>query len=405
MEINTDPKKIEDILERGTEDIYDKENLKKRMLTGEQLKIKLGVDPTGPKIHLGRASQFFKLRDFQQLGHKIILIIGDFTALIGDASDKNAMRKPLTEKEIKENMKDYLPQIGKILDLNKVEVYYNSNWISRLSMKTFLLLSMNFTSQQLIQRRNFKERWDQGKQIGLHEMFYPLFQGYDSVAIRSDVEIGGFDQLFNLNTGRDVQKFFGQKPQDIMTLKMLSGLDGRKMSTSWGNVINILDEPEDMFGKILSAKDEMIIDYFELCTRVSLEKIKEMKKSLKEKTVNPKELKILLAKQIVSFFWGEKEAESAEESFERIFKEKKIPKDIKEIQIEENRINILELLVKLDLVSSKAEARRIVGQGGVKFIKGEDIKIEKNWQEEIELEDNTIVQVGKRKFAKIKKGL
>jgi uncharacterized protein (TIGR02145 family) len=234
MKIITDENKIEDILRRGTEDIIEKESLKKRLLSGKQLNIKLGIDPTGPKIHLGRATILMKLRDFQELGHNIILIIGNFTALIGDASDKDAMRRVLTEKEVKENLKDYLSQIGKILDIKKVQVKYNKDWLGKLKIEELIQLSMNFTAQQMIQRRNFKERWDEGKPIGLHELMYPLLQGYDSVVIKSDVEIGGFDQLFNLKAGRILQRVFNQEPQDVMTLKMIYGLDGRKMSTSWG---------------------------------------------------------------------------------------------------------------------------------------------------------------------------
>jgi len=193
------------------------------LLSGKRLNIKLGIDPTGPKIHLGRATQLLKLRDLQELGHKIILIIGDFTAMVGDASDKTAMRKALSPEEIKQNMKDYLPQIGRIIDLKKTEVRYNSQWLKKLKITELIRICMHFTAQQMIQRRNFKERWEQGKEIGLHEMLYPIFQGYDSVAVKADLEIGGFDQLFNLKIGREMQKIFNQEPQDIMALKMIYG--------------------------------------------------------------------------------------------------------------------------------------------------------------------------------------
>ena len=220
------------------EEIIEKESLIKKLKSGKKLRIKHGIDPTGPKIHIGRASQLWKLRAFQELGHQVVLIIGDFTAQIGDASDKQTKRKALSKKEVKANMKDYAKQIGKILDMKKVELRYNSEWLGKMEIKDLLDLKMNFTAQQMIQRRNFKERWDKGKPIGLHELDYPLFQGYDSMAIKADVEVGGFDQLFNLKTGRVVQKIFKQPSQDILILKMLDGLDGRKMSTSWGNVIN-----------------------------------------------------------------------------------------------------------------------------------------------------------------------
>ena len=289
---DTNPQKIENILTRGIEEIFEKESLLKKLQSGKQLRIKLGIDPTGPKIHIGRAFQFWKLRDFQDMGHKIVLIIGDFTAQIGDASDKQAMRQVLSEKEIKENLKDYLRQIGKILDMKKVEVRYNSAWFKKMKVMDFVRLQMIFTAQQVIQRRNFKERWDEGKPIGSHELDYPLFQGYDSVIVKSDVEIGGSDQLFNLQAGREIQKYFKQNQQDIMTSKMLNGLDGRKMSTSWGNIVTILDEPSDMFGKIMSMKDESIDDYFELCTRLSKEEMSQIKSS----SSNPRDIKAKLPK-------------------------------------------------------------------------------------------------------------
>ncbi|MFA5087003.1 MAG: tyrosine--tRNA ligase [Candidatus Paceibacterota bacterium] len=401
MEINTDPKKIDEILSRGAEDIIDKKHLRAELLSGRRLNIKFGIDPTGPKIHLGRATLLLKLKDFQDLGHKIILIIGNFTAMIGDASDKDSLRKPITEEEINKNMENYLPQIGKVLDLKKTEVYYNEKWLSVLKLNALISLSMNFTAQQMIQRRNFKERWEDGKPIGLHEMFYPILQGYDSVAVNADLELGGFDQLFNLKTGREVQKFFGMKPQNIMTLKMIYGLDGRKMSTSWGNVINILDKPQDMFGKILSLRDEQIFEYFECCTRVDIGEIKKIKKSLETKKINPKEVKKILAKAIIGIFYSAKEAEQAEQEFEKVFEKKDLPTNIQKVLIKEKEINILELLIKLDLFKSKAEARRVVEQGGVKFIFGEGMEIKSDWQEAIKIKKGTVVQSGKRNFRKI----
>lgn len=403
MEINTDPKKIDEILSRGTEDIIDKKHLRQELLSGRQLNVKFGVDPTGPKIHLGRATLLLKLKDFQALGHKIILIIGNFTAQIGDASDKDSLRKPLTKEEINKNLENYLPQIGKVLDLKKTEVYYNEKWLSVLKLHTLISLSMNFTAQQMIQRRNFKERWEAGKPIGVHEMFYPILQGYDSVAINADLEVGGFDQLFNLKTGRDIQKFFGMKPQDVMTLKMIYGLDGRKMSTSWGNVINITDEPEDMFGKIMSLRDEQIFEYFECCTRVPMEEIKKIQKDLESKKINPKEAKKILAKEIISIFYGPdpEPSRAAEEEFEKVFEKKDLPTKIKEVAIKNKEINLLDLLLKLGLFNSKAEARRVVQQSGVKFIFNKKTEIKSDWQEVVKIKKGTIVQSGKRNFRKI----
>jgi len=401
MKIITDENKIEEILSRGTEDIIDRENLKKKLMSGKQLNIKFGIDPTGPKIHLGRASVLMKLKDFQDLGHKITLIIGNFTALIGDASDKDSIRQPKTEKEIKENMKEYLSQIGRMLDLKKAEIKYNKDWFGKMKAEELIRLAMNFTAQQMIQRRNFKERWDSDKPIGVHELLYPLLQGYDSLVIKSDMELGGFDQLFNIKAGRELQRMANQEPQDVMTVRMIYGLDGRKMSTSWGNVINILDNPKDMFGKLMSLRDELIVEYFESCTRVPMIQINEFKNSLESKSVNPKEIKKILAKEIISFFYDKKKAEEAEKEFEQVFEDKKLPSEIEEVRIDEEKMNVLDLLVKLNLASSKGEAKRLVEQGGVRAIKGDKVQELSDWQLEIQIEKGLIVQVGKRNFKRI----
>jgi len=357
MKIITNPQKIEDLLVRNIEKIIKKESLLKKLRSGRKLRIKHGIDPTGPKIHIGRAIQFRKLKNFQELGHQIILIIGDFTAQIGDASDKQAMRKPLSEKEIKTNMKDYEKQIGKILDMKKVEVRYNSEWLSKLTIKELLSLAMRFTAQQMIQRRNFKERWDQGRPIGVHELTYPLFQGYDSLAVKADVEIGGSDQLFNLKVGREIQKMFGQPPQDIMTSKMLLGPDGKKMSTSWGNVVTIIDKPNDMYGKVMSMKDELIPEYFELCTDIPLPEIEKIKKDIRFKKLNPRDAKARLAHEIVALYYGDKMAQKTAREFDRVFREKELPSKMPNIRIKEKSLNILDLLTKTKLVNSKAEAK------------------------------------------------
>ena len=401
MKIITEEDKIEEILSRGAEDIIDRDNLKKKLMSGHQLNIKFGIDPTGPLIHLGRATILMKLRDFQDLGHKITLIIGDFTALIGDASDKDSTRKPKTEAEIKENLKDYLRQIGMILDLKKVDVRHNKDWFGKMKAEEIIKLAMNFTAQQMIQRRNFKERWDNDKPIGVHELLYPLLQGYDSVVIKSDLEIGGFDQLFNLKAGRELQRVFKQEPQDVMTLRMIYGLDGRKMSTSWGNVINILDEPKDMFGKLMSLRDELIVEYFESCTRVPMLQINEFKNSLETKIINPKEVKKILAKEIISIFHGTKKADEAEKEFEQVFEDKKLPSEIEEVKIEEEKMNVQDFLVKLGLASSKGEAKRLIEQGGVRLIRNDNTQEISDWQTEIQVQKGSIIQVGKRNFRKI----
>ncbi len=390
---DTNSQKIDEILTRGVEEIFEKKSLLQKLQSGRQLRIKLGIDPTGPKIHIGRAFQFWKLRSFQELGHKIVLIIGDFTAQIGDASDKQTMRKVLTEKEIKENMKDYARQIGKILDIKKVELHYNSEWFKKMKVMDFVKLQMLFTAQQIIQRRNFKERWDEGKPIGSHELDYPLFQGYDSVMVKADVEIGGADQLFNLQAGREIQKQFNQKPQDIITFKMLNGLDGRKMSTSWGNIITILDESGDMYGKVMSMKDELIDDYFELATRLSEGEISQIKNS----SDNPRDIKAKLAKEIVKMYHGEAEAKKAEEEFNKVFRNKELPSDIPIFEASKNNYFILDLLCDTRLASSKNEAKRLVQAGAIDI----DNITEREWKKSVEIKDGMIIKSGSRKFIKI----
>ena len=389
--------KINELLERGVEKIIDKDHLCKALMSGKKLRVKLGIDPTGPKIHIGRSTQLLKLRDFEDLGHQIVLIFGDFTAQIGDASDKDSMRKPLTESEVKDNMKDYMNQVGKILDIKKIEVRHNNEWLSKLSAKDLLALSMHFTAQQMIQRRNFKERWEGGKAIGIHELSYPLLQGYDSVAIKADIEIGGYDQLFNLTTGREVQKIFNKPSQDIMTTKMIYGLDGRKMSTSWCNVINILDPPNEMYGKIMSLKDELIIDYLELCTRYEMDEIKKMKEEMKEGKINPKDLKSILAKEIIALYHGRKDADDSEKEFERVFKEKKLPSEMEQVEVKEKSLNIIDLLVKTNIASSKSEAKRLISQKGIKI----DGEVKDDADSLVEIKKGMVIQSGRRKFVKI----
>src|SRR3989344_1138594 len=259
-----DAGKIRHLLARNVEQVIDRAHLEKTLKSGKKLRIKLGIDPTGEKIHIGRAIVLWKLREFQELGHQVVLIIGDFTAQIGDPSDKLSKRPMLSREQVEKNMRDYLSQIGKILDLHKTETRYNSKWLDKLNFRETAELAESFSVQQMLHRRNFQERWKEGQDISLREFLYPIIQGYDSVAIKADVELGGTDQLFNLMAGREVQKQCGQKPQDVMTVGMLSGTDGRKMSTSWGNVINIVDPADEQFGKIMSMPDKMIQDYFHM---------------------------------------------------------------------------------------------------------------------------------------------
>jgi tyrosyl-tRNA synthetase len=389
--------KIKKLLTRKVKDIVLKEHLEKRLLSGEKLRIKHGIDPTGKKIHIGRAVVLWKLREFQELGHKIVLIIGDFTAQIGDPSDKLAKRPFLTEKEVKENMKNYLPQIGKILDLKKCEVHYNSKWLKKLNFKQVCELADIFTVQQMLERRNFSERFKNHQDISLREFLYPIMQGYDSVAVSADVELGGEDQLFNLHAGRKIQEFFGQEPQDILTTKMLFGLDGRKMSTSWGNVINITNPPDEQFGKVMSMHDEMIPEYLELTTDLDETTIQDLIFKLKTNKINPKDVKKIIGFEIVKRYWGEEEAKKAKEKFEKLFERKEIVQDLPQIQLKDKKINIIDLILLTSAVKSKSEAKRLVEQGGFK-INNKQIK---DIKKELVLEGGEIIKIGKHRFFKI----
>lgn len=364
----TDEKKIDNILTKSVEEIIDKETLKKELENGDVLRIKLGIDPTGPKIHLGRAVPLRKLREFQKLGHHIVLIIGDFTAQIGDASDKSDKRPMLTRALIDENLKDYKNQIGKILDLSKTEFVYNNDWLGRLSFGELVKLSECFTVQQMLSRRNFKDRFDAGKEISLREFLYPIMQGYDSVAVKSDVEIGGFDQLFNLKAGRVIQDYYGMKKQHIMTCEMLEGTNGDKMSTSQGNVINIVDEPSDMFGKLMSMKDGLIIKYMRLCSDVEKEEVEEAEKFLENRENNPRDLKLKVAKSIVTIYHGEAAAAKAEINFITAFQKGGIPDDVQVIGIEDSNLELGNVLVENKIIKSKAEFKRLIETSSIKYL-------------------------------------
>jgi len=390
--------KVEKLLTRNVKDVIFFEDLKSKLLSGKKLRVKHGIDPTGKKIHIGRAVVLWKLREFQELGHKIVLIIGDFTAQIGDPSDKLAKRPFLTEKQIKENMANYLPQIGKILDLKKCEVHYNSKWLKKLNFKQVCELADVFTVQQMLERRNFSERFKNHQDISLREFLYPIMQGYDSVAISADVELGGEDQLFNLHAGRKIQEFFGKQPQNILTTKMLSGLDGRKMSTSWSNVINIIDSPDEQFGKIMSMHDEMIPEYLELTTDLDDAEIHNLIFELKNNKINPKEVKKIIGFNIVKRYWGEDEAKKAKEKFEILFEKKEIAKDLPVLKLKNKKINIIDLILLTGALKSKSEAKRLIEQGGFK-INNEQIK---DIKKELVLEGGEIIKIGKHKFFKIK---
>lgn len=390
--------KIKKVLNRNVEEIIERSSLEKKLKSKKVLRVKFGIDPTGPNLHLGSAIVLRKLKEFQNLGHQIILIFGDFTAQIGDPSDKLARRPVLSLKEIKKNLKNYKKQIGKILDLKKTKFYCNSKWLNKMTTKDLVKLARLLTVHQMITRRNFKKRFKEKKEIGLDEFLYPLFQGYDSVIVKADVEIGGSDQLFNLKVGRILQEHFGQKPQDILTTKMLLGLDGRKMSKTWGNIVNILDNPNDQFGKIMSMKDNLIIDYFKLATDLDVKEIKKMEEKLKKGKVNPRDLKEKLAYEIVKIYHGEKAAKKASKEFDMIFRKKELPSNIKIKYFKKKPINIMEFLVSLNLTSSKSEAKRLIKEGALNINNQKII----DWRKIILPQDGMVIRLGKRKFLKIK---
>lgn len=398
MKVNTNPKKIEEILTRGVEEIIEKKSLVKKLKSGKPLRIKFGIDPTAPDIHLGHAVPLRKLKQFQELGHKIILIIGDFTARIGDPSGRSETRKPLTKKEVADNLKKYLSQADKIIDIKKTEIHYNGEWFAKDGVARLLELSRAGSIQQVLRRADFRKRIDEGYDISLLEALYPLFQGYDSVKVGADVEIGGSDQKFNLLMGRRVQRHYKIPEQDIMTVPLLEGIDGvKKMSKSYGNYIAVDETPNDMFEKIMRLPDNLIVKYFLLCADKSEKEIQKIKTDMEHGKFNPRDAKAKLAKEIISLYHKKPAAQKAEKEFNRIFKEKKMPSEMLSIKITAKTINVLDLLVKTKLASSKAEAKRLIEQKGVKI----DDEIQEDWRKNIPIKSGMIIQVGKRKFAKI----
>ncbi len=398
MKINTNSKKIEEILTRGVEEIIERESFVRRLNSGKKLRIKFGIDPTAPDIHLGHTVPLRKLKQFQELGHKIVLIIGDFTATIGDPSGRSEIRKPLTKKDVANNLKKYLVQAGKIIDIKKTEIHYNGKWFVKEGIIPILELSRAGSIQQVLRRADFRKRIDEGKDISLLEILYPLFQGYDSVKVKADAEIGGTDQKFNLLMGRRVQRYYKMPEQDIMTVSLLEGIDGvKKMSKSYGNYVAVDDAPNDMFNKIMRLPDNLIIKYFLLLTDVSEKEIEKMKSDIKTDGLNPRDAKSRLAREIISFYHGATAAKKAEDEFNKVFKKKELPSKMPTVNISQKNIGILDLLIKTKLAPSKSEARRLVIQNGVK-ING---KIENDWQKIIEVKKGMSIQAGKRKFVKI----
>ena len=388
------------LLLRGVEEIVPKKEFYEKLDKKRSLRVKLGFDPTAPDLHLGHTVILNKLKLFQDLGHQVIFLIGDFTGLVGDPSGVNETRPVLTEKEIKENAKTYERQVFKILDKKKTEIRFNSEWMNKFSPEDFIRLSSVQTVARMLERDDFSKRYSAQKPISIHEFLYPLLQGYDSVALDADIELGGTDQKFNLLLGREVQKFYGKEPQVAFTLPLLEGLDGvKKMSKSLDNYIAIEDSADDMFGKIMSISDVLMWRYFELLSFRAEKEITELKKSQKAGS-NPRDIKFLLAEEIVNRFHGEGSGNSAKEEFQSRFQKGNNPSDIKEITVnfEEKSITLAKVLKEAKMVPSTSEALRLIKQGAVR-IEGEKILDSKH---EINLNSSLLYQVGKRKFSKIK---
>jgi len=393
-----------DLIKRGASEIIPEDELirklEKSLKENSPLKIKLGCDPTRPDLHIGHSVVLRKLAQFQQLGHQSILIIGDFTGMIGDPSGRNTTRPPLTLEQSRINGQSYFEQASKILNREKTKIVYNSEWLSRMSFEDVIKLSAKYTVARMLERDDFTKRFKAGEPISMHELLYPLAQAMDSVAIQSDVELGGTDQKFNLLVGRDIQREFGIEPQIILTMPLLVGTDGiEKMSKSYGNYIGISDEPKDIYGKTLSIPDNLIYTYFELATNVSNAKLSEVNKLLNDGITNPRNVKRDLAKKLVAMYYDSEAALNAEKEFDNIFVNKGLPDEVEEFSINNTikEINILDLIAKVNFASSKQEARRLVQQGGV-TIDGEKVS---DINAVIKIDKEKILKVGKRKFVKI----
>ncbi|WP_423063014.1 tyrosine--tRNA ligase [Candidiatus Paracoxiella cheracis] len=392
--------KVFDEIKRGTSEIISEEELAERMSGKDPLRIKLGFDPTAPDIHLGHTVILNKLRQFQNLGHQVLFLIGDFTAMIGDPSGKSATRKPLTREDVLANAKTYETQAFKILDPERTQVMFNSAWMNKLNAEDLIRLAATHTVARMIERDDFHKRFTSNRPIAIHEFLYPLLQGYDSVEMKADVELGGTDQKFNLLVGRELQRHFGQRPQCILTMPLLEGLDGvQKMSKSLNNYIGITEPPEEMFGKIMSISDDLMWRYYELLSFRPMYEINIMHEEV-EKGKNPRDVKILLGEELVGRFHGEKAAKAAHQHFIDRFKHHELPTDLEEISVkaDDNEMAIGYVLQHAGLVSSTSEALRMIRQGAVR-IDGERIEDTKL---SIPTGESHLYQVGKRRFAKVK---
>ena len=390
------------IILKGVDEVINadalKEKIRKSKEKNKPLIVKLGLDPSAPDIHLGHTVVLRKMKQLQDLGHKVVIVIGDFTGRIGDPTGKAKGRKALSKEEVLENAKTYEKQIFKVLDKDKTEIRFNSSWLSKLNFEDIIKLASTITVARMLEREDFKKRYEKGIPISIHEFFYPLMQGYDSLELDADIEVGGTDQRFNVLMGRMLQKEYGKEPQVTLFMPLLEGLDGKnKMSKSLGNYIGIDEEPNVIYEKTMQLLDNMIIKYFNLVTDVHPDKIYELKKALDNGEVNPRDIKMRLSKEIVRLYYGEEEAERAENRFKLVFQKGAIPDDIETFLLSENS-DIISLLVSKDIVKSKNEFRRLLNQGAIKI---NGIKVKSI--DDISFEEDIVIEIGKKRFIKIKR--
>lgn len=389
------------IILKGVDDIIDEKDLREKLVKadkeGRQLVVKLGLDPSAPDIHLGHTVVLRKMKQLQDLGHKVVIIIGDFTGKIGDPTGKSQARKALTTEQVLENAKTYEEQIFKVLDKEKTEVRFNSEWLAKLNFEDVVKLAATITVARMLEREDFKKRYESHTPISVHEFFYPLMQGYDSVAINADIELGGTDQRFNLLMGRALQKDFGQESQVVIMMPLIEGLDGvNKMSKSLGNYIGVDEEAGVMYQKAMEIPDELIVKYYNLVTDVHPDVVNKIEEDLKEDRVNPRNVKMELAKEIVRLYHGEERANFAEERFKSVFQKGQIPVDILTVEASSDNFDLAQIIVENKLVQSKSEMRRLSTQGGVK-INGEKVTD----LQSVAAQGELVVQIGKKKFIKI----
>ncbi len=391
-----------EVIKRGAVDLVTEEELRERLKKAQAenrpLRVKLGLDPTAPDLHLGHTVVLQKLKQFQELGHTAIFLIGDFTGMIGDPTGRIETRPALSKEELLANAETYKKQVFKILDPEKTEIRFNSEWFEAMNASDMIRLCAKYTMARMMEREDFRNRFQNNIPISIHEFLYPLVQGYDSVALRADVELGGHDQIFNLYVGRDLQRAYGQEAQIIVTVPLLEGIDGvNKMSKSYNNYVGIDEPPDVMFGKLMSISDELMLKYYELLSDITIEELNALKEGIKNGTIHPKDAKVRFAKEIIARFHSKDAAEAAHINFEKVFKEKEIPEDIETIEVKKDEIDrwLPRLLLNIGMVSSTSEGKRMINQGAV------TINGEKATSEDTPISEALIIKLGKRKFKKI----